>query len=68
MVGVVAMVVFAALLLTSHDVSQRLLGKSWKPLQRLVWFSVPLTTRLSSARGTPRDFGKWDSMRFNWPW
>ncbi len=42
LVGVVAMVVFAALLLTSNDTSQRLLGKSWKPLQRLVWFSVLL--------------------------
>jgi DMSO/TMAO reductase YedYZ heme-binding membrane subunit len=42
LVGVVAMVVFAALLVTSNDTSQRLLGKSWKPLQRLVWFSVPL--------------------------
>ena len=42
LVGVVAMVVFVALLLTSSDTSQHLLGKSWKPLQRLVWFSVPL--------------------------
>jgi DMSO/TMAO reductase YedYZ heme-binding membrane subunit len=42
LVGVVAMVVFAALLLTSNDASQRFLGKSWKPLQRLVWFAVPL--------------------------
>jgi DMSO/TMAO reductase YedYZ heme-binding membrane subunit len=53
MVGVVAMVVFAALLLTSNDASQRLLGKSWKPLQRLVWFSVPLAlahTVLSAIR------------------
>ncbi len=53
LVGVVAMLVFVALLLTSSDTSQRLLGKSWKPLQRLVWFSVPLVlvhTIFSSMR------------------
>ena len=53
LVGVVAMLVFAALLATSFNAPQRYLGKSWKPLQRLVWFSVPLAlihTVLSATR------------------
>lgn len=51
--GVVAMLVFVALLATSFSASQRYLGKSWKPLQRLVWFSIPLAlvhTILSAMR------------------
>lgn len=53
LVGVVAMLVFVALLATSFSVVQRRLGKSWKPLQRLVWFSVLLAlvhTIFSSMR------------------
>jgi DMSO/TMAO reductase YedYZ heme-binding membrane subunit len=51
--GVVAMLVFVALLATSFSALQRRLGKSWKPLQRLVWFAVPLAlvhTILSATR------------------
>ncbi|MDP8953099.1 MAG: hypothetical protein M3N18_12855 [Actinomycetota bacterium] len=53
LVGVVAMLVFVALLATSFNAPQRYLGKSWKPLQRLVWFSVPpalMHTILSAMR------------------
>ena len=53
LVGVVAMLVFVVLLATSFNAPQRYLGKSWKPLQRLVWFSVPLAlvhTILSATR------------------
>ncbi len=53
LLGAVAMLVFVALLATSISASQRYLGKSWKPLQRLVWFSVPLAlahTILSAMR------------------
>lgn len=42
LVGVVAMLVFVALLATSFSAAQRRLGKSWKPLQRLAWFAIPL--------------------------
>ena len=51
--GVVAMLVFVALLATYFSALQRRLGKSWKPLQRLVWFAVPLAlvhTILSATR------------------
>lgn len=51
--GVVATGIFVALLATSTDASQHLLGANWKPLQRLVWFAVPLAlahTALSSLR------------------
>lgn len=53
LLGVVAMLVFVVLLATSINASQRSLGKSWKPLQRLDWFSVPLAlvhTILSATR------------------
>lgn len=52
-IGVLATLVFVALLLTSTDAAQRALGRNWKRLQRLVWFAVPLAlvhTALSSAR------------------
>ncbi len=52
-IGLVATLIFVALLATSTDGAQRRLGSSWKPLQRLVWFAVPLSlahTALSSAR------------------
>lgn len=52
-IGLIALLVFAALLATSSDASQRLLGSNWKWLHRLVWFAVPLAlihTALSSAR------------------
>ena len=54
--GVVAMLVFVALLATSFSALQRRLGKSWKPLQRLVWFAVPLAlahTILASGLDSP---------------
>lgn len=40
--GSAATGVFVALLLTSNARAQRALGKNWKRLQRLVWFSLPL--------------------------
>lgn len=52
-IGLVATLVFIALLATSNDASVRLLGSNWKRLHRLVWFAVPLAlahTALSSAR------------------
>jgi DMSO/TMAO reductase YedYZ heme-binding membrane subunit len=41
--GLVATMVFVAMLLTSTDRAQRALGRNWKRLHRLVWFTVPLT-------------------------
>ncbi len=52
-IGLVATLIFVALLATSTDAAQRRLGSNWKRLQRLVWFAVPLSlahTALSSAR------------------
>ena len=40
--GLLAALVFAAMLTTSTDAWKRMLGKNWKRLQRLVWFAVPL--------------------------
>ena len=51
--GVVALLVFAALLVTSIKSWQLTLGSNWKRLQRLVWFAVPLALAhsiLSSLR------------------
>lgn len=61
-VGTVALVIFVALLLTSNTASQRRMGKHWKTLQRLVWFSLPLAVThalLSSVRflGEPEALG-----------
>lgn len=52
-VGALAMVVFVAMLATSNEASQRLLGKDWKRLQQFVWFALPLAlthTVLASLR------------------
>ena len=40
--GLVATLVFVAMLATSTDRAQRALGRNWKRLHRLVWFAVPL--------------------------
>jgi sulfoxide reductase heme-binding subunit YedZ len=40
--GLLATVVFVAMLATSTDQAQRALGRNWKRLHRLVWFAVPL--------------------------
>ena len=51
--GLLAALVFAAMLTTSTDAWKRMLGKNWKRLQRLVWFAVPLAlghSVLSSLR------------------
>ena len=51
--GVVATLIFVALLITSTKSWQRALGANWKRLQRLVWFAIPLAlahTVLSSVR------------------
>lgn len=51
--GVVATGIFVALLATSTNAAQRILGANWKRLQRLVWFAVPLAlahAALSSLR------------------
>lgn len=51
--GVVATLIFVALLVTSTKSWQRTLGSNWKRLQRLVWFAVPLVLAhaiLSSLR------------------
>ena len=42
-IGLVATLVFVAMLATSTDRAQRLLGANWKRLHRLVWFAVPLS-------------------------
>lgn len=60
--GTFALVIFVALLLTSNTASQRRMGKNWKRLQRLVWFTLPLAIThalLSSGRffGDPKGFG-----------
>jgi DMSO/TMAO reductase YedYZ heme-binding membrane subunit len=41
--GLAATMVFVAMLVTSTDRAQRALGRNWKRLRRLVWFTVPLT-------------------------
>ena len=41
--GIVATLVFVAMLATSTDRAQRALGANWKRLHRLVWFAVPLS-------------------------
>ncbi len=41
--GLVATLVFVAMLATSTDRAQRALGANWKRLHRLVWFAVPLS-------------------------
>ena len=40
--GLLAALVFVAMLTTSTDAWKRALGKNWKRMQRLVWFAVPL--------------------------
>ena len=40
--GLLATLVFVAMLATSTDRAQRALGRNWKRLHRLVWFAVPL--------------------------
>jgi DMSO/TMAO reductase YedYZ heme-binding membrane subunit len=54
--GLLATVVFVAMLATSTERAQRLLGRSWKRLHRLVWFAVPLVlahTILASGLDSP---------------
>ncbi len=51
--GLVATLVFVAMLITSSEGWKQRLGKNWKRLQSLVWFAVPLAlghTVLSSLR------------------
>lgn len=51
--GVVATLVFVAMLATSSEAWKHMLGKNWKRLQSLVWFALPLAlghTVLSSLR------------------
>jgi DMSO/TMAO reductase YedYZ heme-binding membrane subunit len=54
--GLLATVVFVAMLATSTERAQRLLGRNWKRLHRLVWFAVPLVlahTILASGLDSP---------------
>lgn len=54
--GLLATVVFVAMLATSTDRAQRALGANWKRLHRLVWFAVPLAlahTLLASGLDSP---------------
>jgi DMSO/TMAO reductase YedYZ heme-binding membrane subunit len=54
--GLLATVVFVAMLATSTDQAQRALGRNWKRLHRLVWFAVPLAlahTILASGLDSP---------------
>jgi len=52
--GLLATVVFVAMLATSTDGAQRALGRNWKRLHRLVWFAVPLAhTILASGLDSP---------------
>lgn len=43
LLGLLATLVFVAMLATSTDRAQRALGRNWKRLHRLVWFAVPLS-------------------------
>ena len=43
LLGLLATLVFVAMLATSTDRAQRALSKNWKRLHRLVWFAVPLS-------------------------
>lgn len=61
-IGTFALMIFVALLITSNTASQRRMGKNWKRLQRLVWFTLPLAithSLLSSVRflGEPEALG-----------
>lgn len=49
--GVVATLIFVALLITSTESRQRTLGANWKWLQRLVWFAVPLSLAHATLSG-----------------
>ena len=54
--GLLATAVFGAMLATSTDRAQRVLGRNWKRLHRLVWFVVPLAlahTILASGLDSP---------------
>ena len=54
--GLLATLVFVAMLATSTDRAQRALGRNWKRLHRLVWFAVPLSlahTLLASGADSP---------------
>lgn len=54
--GLLATVVFVAMLATSTDRARRALGRNWKRLHRLVWFAVPLAlahTILASGLDSP---------------
>jgi len=52
--GLLATVVFVAMLATSTERARRALGRNWKRLHRLVWFAVPLThTILASGLDSP---------------
>jgi DMSO/TMAO reductase YedYZ heme-binding membrane subunit len=54
--GLLATVVFVAMLATSTGRAQRALGPNWKRLHRLVWFAVPLAlahTILASGLDSP---------------
>ena len=54
--GLLATVVFVAMLATSTDRAQRALGRTWKRLHRLVWFAVALAlahTILASGLDSP---------------
>ncbi len=49
-IGLVATLVFIALLATSKAASVRLLCGNWKRLHRLVWFAVPLALAMPLCR------------------
>jgi sulfoxide reductase heme-binding subunit YedZ len=54
--GLLATVVFVAMLATSTERARRALGRNWKRLHRLVWFAVPLAlahTILASGLDSP---------------
>ncbi len=54
--GLLATLVFVAMLATFTDRAQRVLGRNWKRLHRLVWFAVPLSlahTLLASGADSP---------------
>ena len=50
-IGLVATLIFVALLATSTDAAQRRLRGGWKLLQRLVWFAVPLSLAHTAPSG-----------------
>jgi len=67
--GLLATLVFAAMLATSTDRARRALGENWKRLHRMVWLAVPLSfahVLLASGVDSPSNLLFVGLMVFTW--